>query len=826
MKKKRILAGILSAILSISIVGCAGGAKESAGYKTNGSELALWYEASTVKIKQSDDGEAMKAAKDRKVLKISMARNEAEGVQMFLYAKKDIESYNVTVSDLVSEDGIIPASEIDVYQVKYQEISGNGSYSNPYFREGMLPDPLLPFEKAVEYEENMIAKGNNQSIYLDVETQEGTPAGFYQGVVTVKTEKDTYQMPLEVTVYDVTYHETPGIKTAFSWFSRDHFASAELDATDEQMTAYFETLLDYNMSSALPYEGVGGIETYLELLRKYYDYDGFNSYRLYYDTAGSGYKEEATRYGAELLREYIIAIAEISVEDKKDYLDKAYFYPYTVTDEPETEEDFLFAKNVVDTFQRVLTDADTAVRQKYAGTAGYDYYDKYVSESVLNIPYFLPGYYDMEDVSKYGIEDVTLVMLTEHLHTESDREYFTKGREDKELWAYSCTGPLYPYATGHIDDYSVGFRLTSWMAYDYNWEGYLYWGTVDYLYREYGHVISDPWLVMDTGQRRPGEGRFFYPGEKYGLDNPCPSLRAMAYRDGTEDYELLATVQNIYDEYGMDARAALQSIYDSVYTGVIPTTDSYVFEDAKNELFDMVESLKSDVGVLYQEKTVDFAQAQFTFRCVNEKAKVTVDGKELKKNEEGFYEVVVDLRKQSTYAFTVTCGEESKEYEFVLLDGKLASVNEFETVGDISKYIFSTSKGYEATANKDKAFAKGGEGSVHLQINKNKEDTLPYFAIAKDSELIGGSWENMKSLQFYLYNAGTEEISVNATCYTTEETPVATYVLPAGQWTLIDLDIPVDIEDVSSIEEFDFNFQKGSKVELYLDNFATIMKGE
>ena len=78
--------------------------------------------------------------------------------------------------------------------MKYMELKGNQVLSNPDFTSGMLPDPLLPFETAVEYKEDVIAKGNNQSIYFDVETNESTPSGLYQGVVTVKTDKDTYQM--------------------------------------------------------------------------------------------------------------------------------------------------------------------------------------------------------------------------------------------------------------------------------------------------------------------------------------------------------------------------------------------------------------------------------------------------------------------------------------------------------------------------------------------------------------------------------------------------------------------------------------------------------
>lgn len=820
MKIKKIITGILVIVLTMSATGCAGQGK------TNGSELVIWSEASTVKIKQFDDGEAVKTANGKDTLKVNMAQNESEGVQLMMYAKKDIAEYEVTVSDLVSENGIIPSEQIDIYHVFYQTAEGNGKAGNPLYATGETPDPMLPFDKAVEYQENHIQKGANQMVFLDVETKTSTPAGVYAGVATITADGGDYQMPLEVTVYDVAYPDDRGLKTAFSYFDRDHFATAELDASDEQTTAYFETLLKYNMSSWLPFEGTGGITKYLELLKRYYNEPGFNAYRLYYQTAGGTYNGKPVRYNASLLKEYIIAIATMSVEDRVNYLDKAYTYFYTVADEPATEEQFLTAKAALDTFNEVLRDADTELRQMYGGTGDYEYYANVVSETLLDIESILPGSYDVGDARKYGLDNLTFVPEISNLHSESDRYYYTYGREDSEIWAYSCVGPIYPYPTGHTDDYSLGFRLTSWMCHGYDWDGYLMWGVTSYLDREYGDVIADAWETMNTGHGRPGDGKLFYPGEKYSLDTPCPSLRAIAYRDGVDDYALLNTITAIYQEEGLDAQVALQPIYDRLYSGVIPITDSDLFENVREGLFQMVNELQSDVGILYSEAETELSTANFSFRTVNADAKVEVDGNQLTKDDEGFYNVEIDLTKQSVYTFTVISGEQKKEYTRIILDGTLGQVNGFEDVDDIENYVFSSTTGYTADVNADGNYVKDGSKSLHLIMNPEKTATLPYFAIEKDSKLIGGSWEDIKMLKFYIYNPSKKEISMDATYYTSKEVSVGTYTLTAQGWTLVEIPMPQNVKNIETIQEFDFNFAEGSSVEVYLDSFVTVVKGD
>lgn len=822
MKLKRVVSLLLA---TVTVMGCAGCIGNSG--KTDGKELTLWAEPSTVKILQNDKGEAKDSAKDKKVLQVSMAKNESEGVQLMMYAKQDIADYTVTVSDLECDKNVISADAIQVYMLKYQTVEVLQSTPNEAFPVGTrVPDPMLPMETAIEYDENIVEKGNNQAIYFDVTTTKDTKPGLYEGAVTVKVAKETYRIPMQVKVYDVELPDTPGLKTAFPIFTRDAFSSAELDSSDEMATTYFETLLEYNMGSTLPYEGDGGIEKYLELLEKYYDYPGFTAYRLYYDTSGAAYKGTACRYNAPLLKEYVRAIAELSVEKQKNYLEKAYCYFYTVADEPTSEDDFNMAKAALDVYKEILADCDAELRYKYLGTEQYEYYINEISADVVGIPNLLPGSLFVDELEIYDLHELTMVPQIDNLNTEANRKLAVEGREDKQLWTYTCNFPVYPYPTSHIDDYNLGFRLTSWMCCDYDWDGFLQWRSVGNRLGSVGGVpVSDPWEIANTEAGRPGEGIYFYPGAKYGLDKPCPSIRACIYRDGTEDYEVLKTVQAIYEEHGLDASYALDDIYRQVYTGVIPITDSYVFENVRTQLFELIDDLQSDVGLLYENVEIGFDSAEITFRTTNKNAKITVDGKAAKADESGAYHVTVDLTKQSECKIKVTFGKEEKEYTRILADGVLGSVCGFEKE-EMTDYVLVSNKGSQAMLNQDTKYVLDGEASLAMSLNQQAEDVIPYFAVEKNSKLIGGSWKDISAMKFYVYNPASEDVSMEATYYTTAELLIDTYQLPAGEWTLIEIQMPNNMDDIDSIQEFDFNFEKGSKVELYMDNFATISKGE
>ncbi len=818
MTAKRILALLLSVMLCVGLFGCAG---ESG----SGEDLILWAEPSGIKLLQNDEGQTAKASSEKGVLKIQMARNEAEAVQLMMYANRDVACYNVTVSDLVCGNSMIPASSVEIFAEFYQEAVNTGQPSNPDFSSGYVPDPLLPIATAVEYGETAIVKGNNQAVLLDVTTTAGTAPGIYTGVVTVTADEKTYQIPMEVTVYDIDLTGVEELRTAFSLFSRDHFASGELDSSDEMTKLYTDMMLKYNMSSRLPFEGNGGIERYIELLREYYFKDGFTAYTLYYEPTGSGYDGVPSNVNLPLLKEYVRAIARASVEDRVNYLDKAYSYFHTDVDEPVTEEQFLQAKKTIDLYFQMLSDCDTELRAEFSGTEDYDYYANVVSPVLTTIPDVIPGSYDIDDVKAYNLDMVTVCPVLNRFASPSYSKYIREGREHLDVWMYTCWGPTYPYPNAHIKDQPLSTRVLGWMCYELDTPVYLMWATSCYVWMEHGDVVEDAWTSMDTGQPSAGDGKLTYPGAKYGIEGPCPSLRMVAYRDMSEDYQLLNVVRDLYEEQGLDADLVLTPLFRKIYTtGLIPNRDAYAFEQVRTELFEMILGLQSGDDVFYEAVDVDISTATVSFKTAPN-VQILVDGQEQTANEDNVYTFTLDLYKQQEFTFQLKNGENVHSITRSLLDGVLGQIQDFEAVSDVSGWLSCFGKN-QAQISED--YVTDGSRSVKLTLNPNGEDALPFFALTRDSQLIGGSWKGIKTVKLYLYNPSEETVNMSVSYYTNQDVSMDSFELLPGQWTLIELAMPSETElsDIDVIEEIDFNFDRGTAVTVYADSLITVKEAQ
>ena len=820
---KKLLTAILALSMLISIFGCNGKKQSGLDSSNNEKNISVWTTNSQVKVTRYSEQEIP----ELEPLTIEMGKNEKEGAQIIFRANKDVDEYLVSVSRLTCGMAFIPNDNISIYNEKYVEITKRNS-TNPEFPIGsFVPDALLPFDVAVEYGENTVKKGENQGIFVEIETEEDTPAGIYTGSAKIKADGIEYTVPVSVTVWDFVVPSMPSTKNYLSRFSRDHYASFELDSTDEMDTVYFESLLEYKMNCFLPYTGVGGIERYVELIRKYYNWDGFTTYCLYFENTKKFYKGEQALFDAELLIDYVKAVATASVEDEINYLDKAMIYFFNIIDEPRADWQFDIVASVDRTFQSVLNDSMNELNAELAVSKNYSYYLNVVAPTILAIPNILAVNMNcIEELEKRGINGITPCVQIDYLDSQELRDQYSYEKTGKELWTYTCVSPLYPYPTNHIDDYTFGNRVLSWITKKYDFDAYLNWAVTDYLESNYGNPVNDPYTESNRGYT-PGDGFMFYPGAKYGITGPVPSLRAVAYRDGMEDYEYLAQIEKLYEERGMSADVFLNSVYEKIFWEVTPITDTEIFFDARREVAELLTSISSDFGILYDEIEIVSGKAKVAFNTVSGDAEVYYKGSKLAK-QDGLYGITVDLTKETSISLEVKVGGQSKTF-VKRLSGIYSNATGFEN-GDIS--AIRVNSGSSALLNGEENFVLEGVKSAKLNLvgkvyeyDYQTKEYMPFFVLPS-TVINGGKLNEVDVMTMAIYNDSDEDIVF--TLYTfngSQRKKASYYVAKAKQWSYWNIKIST-FANVDAVKELYFmmpNIVKdgvAGNVTVYVDEIA------
>ena len=819
---KKVFVLLLAVGLAFSAYGCKKGGKENGG-----DNLTVWTANSQVKVNRY----SKEAIPELEPLTIEMGKNEKEGAQIIFRAKEDIKEYQIKVSRLTCGMAFIPTSDIEIFNEKYVEITKRTSSNTAFPIGSFVPDALLPFDVAVEYGENTVKKGENQGIFVEVETKKDTPAGVYTGKATLTADGKEYVVPVSVTVWDFVVPSVPTTKNYISRFSRDHYATFEMDSTDYMDTVYFEKMLEYNMNALMPFTGVGGVEKYVELIRKYYNWEGFTAYCLYYENTSKYYKGEQALFDAELLIDYVKAIATASVEDGINYLDKALIYFYNIVDEPRADWQFELVRSIDDTFQSVLDDAISELNEELAVSNNYSYYRNVVAPTIKAIPNILAVNFScLEELEKRGINGITPCVVIDYLDSQELRDQYAYEKTGKQLWMYTCVSPVYPYPTNHIDDFTFGNRVLSWITKKYNFDAYLNWAANDYLESNYGNPVNDPYTEATRGYT-PGDGFFFYPGAKYGITGPVGSLRAVAYRDGVEDFEYLAQIEKLYEERGMSAEVFLNSIYDKIFWEVTPITDPEVFFDARREVGELLASISSDFGILYSEIEIAKGEATIEFNTVSNEAEVFYKGQKLSK-QGGLYSVSVDISKETSISLEVKVNGQSKTF-VKRLSGLYSVETGFED-GDIS--AFRVNGGSSVTVNTNSAFVAEGGKSVKIDLvgkvyeyDYQTNEYMPFFVLPS-TMINGGKLAEIDVMTLAVYNDTDDDIVF--TLYTfngSQRRRASYYVAKANQWSYWNVKVST-FANIDKVKELYFmmpniveNGEAGSAT-VYVDEIAFTKK--
>ena len=663
--KRKCMALFLAAVLCFGFAGCG------KSNETPTAEVTVWTVQPTEKILSDLTYSAQETA--GRTMEIYAYRNDYEAGQIILTPSADVGSYDIELYDLHSAEGnTLPASDFTVYNQKYYEIDEHTRNTNGEL--GLYPDALLPFETAKAYGENTIEAGHNQGIWITLKTSDTQAAGVYTGSFTVTCDGTEYAVPVSVTVWDTAVSEETHTKSLFGvgqyWSYGGNSIAAlsggEKDDSYAMKAKYTDFLLDYRLSS-------GGIasypteEGYADALFEYaldsrcttISIQGIWTWEWSDILGGAEYGNDWAAYRDTLTRLAELCILRYEETGEKfNVFDKAVTY-FTQTDEA-------YINNVMHRPNKIFAEVfevQEALAVEWEDTlicSDTDFVEELTDSMLAMEQLFCDMYTD-----QLVVENVTYCPTVDRYDTAYERAiYEEKSPGDK--WWYTCSVPATPYPTYHIDDPQnmLSSRLLSWMQFDYNVVGNLYW-TTTYFLKNVGsraglEALEDYYQGGQHYEGTNGDGHLLYPGAPYGIDGPVSSVRLESIRDGLEEYEVMYAYEQraLAADSAADVRAVLEYLYENLYIGTKVSTDTETFLSARKSLAAL--AVAADKGVAVTDVRVEDGKQIFTVYAPSDAA-VTVNGNTLEGavvGENKRYEIEA-VRENGTNVLAFTAGDVS-----------------------------------------------------------------------------------------------------------------------------------------------------------------------
>ncbi len=689
---KRFITLALAMILSLSAFACSKGGD---GDGESISDVEFWSCYSTLKVFQ-DKTDMYEQDKQPAVINLNIARGEKEAAQLIMTNIGDAKTYEIEVSDLISGDNVIPKDNVVVFHEKYIWVVGSEFYTD----EAYYPDCLVPYDNVKSVGENVIKENSNQGLYVRFDLPTDQPVGQYTGNLKISISGGEQVIPITLNVLNAYVTDTTHSLSIFNtaWY----LSRGELDTTEAMFDNYIDMLTEYRCGTqTLIMNNYGkdeDIQHYAERACEYVKKENSicfgvpKSISEYYDYELDGEIFTGGQYVYHPLPIYKMykALAYEGLKQNVDVFSKCIQIGY---DEPNGTDQWKieYSSQVV----RKMKDKVIAELQNDASIQNIELRDK-LCASLDKVPHVVTLDKVADTVSwELGVnEDFVYCPYFSSCGSESARDMY-RIEEDNQLWWYGCCSPDYPYPTYHTDDTLISSRVVSWMQYEYDVIGNLYWSTDYYTSGNTSEVdktgyLEDYYENAVRSTRTNGEGYLVYPGKKYGVEGPLPSLRLESIRDGMEEYELMYYLEKIYESVNartgksFDVNSIINSLGKTMYNGTKVYTTDAVFATARENLLTICDLAQSKANLLVTDMNEGIGYMDFEVYC-NDGYTPTYNVGEITNTE--------TLNGGKLYTVRVSIGTASHFNVSVEIDGKTY------TVGN---KLPSTATVYDASYLKDK----------------------------------------------------------------------------------------------------------------------------
>jgi len=498
-------------------------------------------------------------------LALQCARNEWEACQVVVRSPEALEGVSLALSDLRGpQGGLLPANLARLYRVEWVDINAPYEVDKPSETPDLRADPLVPVRPA---EGCALAAGRNLVFWVALHTPEATKPGSYSGQLKVSSGGRLLKaLPLTLRVRSFTLPRKPLLQSMIG-FAGDNIYKAHGCKTPEDkeriIRLYFDEYIRARLSpflyapgtmafnplpdGAIKWEFVKGADgrptgevkldfaTFDREGRRYLDeQQAFSAFNFapylwtrrdkrmvlrFADRNGTVVERRAADGTVNPIFDQLVvgvfrAIAAHLAD--KGWLDGSIYY---VTDEP-SDDDMPAIKEVC----QLIRQADPRIRTSLT----YD-------------PANRPKLAELVDEQGKSLISVWIPYCTMYRQQVADEQR----RKGADYWLYDVSTTCLIGMTAQTN------RSIMWDIWRRGCHGYLY-----YLSTWWGRQVT-PWdrpsflLPEFTYRYRQGDGYFFYPPERrYNpatpiLDHVVPTIRWEMLREGAEDYDYLAMLQNL-----------------------------------------------------------------------------------------------------------------------------------------------------------------------------------------------------------------------------------------------------------------------------------------
>ena len=553
-------------------------------------------------------------------------KGDTEAVQVMITAKKDIDVFDLAVSDLTIENGAatIDKSNIEIFAERYIEVKSQSSRKGSSFL-GFYPDALVPIGAYKNRKENKIETNMNQGIWVNIFIPEDTQAGIYKGVCKLTLDGNSCDLPLTVKVYNVTMPSTVHANTAFDIFYDQIllFENEELEDENGDPVDWNEIYYDYVISKRITPQASYLVKTsalstnyakYVNEMISLAKNERITSYKLPFGT--TGHEELGAVVDANKLVGLLTAMARKNIElieagEEIDLFEKAYFYLNTLIDEPSAAK-----IPIVKYCDKAITQAkkevaETVFDEYLQAEHSVELIEKVsqIKASLLKLPHCVTSPVDRVEGNEDDGGVQTWVCQTQDykktvLSNISQRQTATdKYSQGEDFWSYMTMDSNSPYSSLQLDDNLLSSRSLFWINYNYNMHGILFWCVCWYSqFRAGTTTVRDVWNDPNSYLSANGDGYLLYPGSRYKLSTPISTLRLESLMQGSEDYEYIYLLERAIDEYNVahnteyDFKKIMTRFYGDVFKQgtMICETDLYDFTTARGELLTLLEAVVND----------------------------------------------------------------------------------------------------------------------------------------------------------------------------------------------------------------------------------------